>query len=63
MSRDVTEVTKWAMVELMRDIVLPFNDQRSADIVKKRLYDLSNKIDHILQPVFRSRKLGEKSHP
>ena len=40
-------------------IVLPFKDQRSADIVKKHLSDLSNKIDHILQPVFRSRKLGD----
>ena len=40
-------------------IVLPFKDQRSADIVKKHLSDLSNKIDHILQPVFRSRKFGD----
>ena len=40
-------------------IVLPFKDQRPADIVKKRLSDVSNKIDHILQPVFRSRKLGD----
>ena len=40
-------------------IVLLFKDQRSADIVKKHLSDLSNKIDHILQPVFRSRKLGD----
>ena len=40
-------------------VVLPFKDQRSADIVKKHLSVLSNKIDHILQPVFRSRKLGD----
>ena len=40
-------------------IVLPFKDQRSAGIVKKHLSGLSNKIDHILQPVFRSRKLGD----
>ena len=39
-------------------IVLPFKDQRSADIAKKHLSDF-NKIDHILQPVFRSRKLGD----
>ena len=40
-------------------IVLPFKDQRSADMVKKHLSDLSNKIDHILQPVFSSRKLSD----
>ena len=40
-------------------IVLPFKYQRSADIVKKHLSNLSNKIDHILQPVFRSCKLGD----
>ena len=33
-------------------IVLPFKDQKSADAVKKQLSDLSNKIDHTLQPVF-----------
>ena len=43
--------------ENIHRIVLPFKDQRSADIVKKHLSDLSNKIDHILQPVFMSRKL------
>ncbi|KAL9963061.1 hypothetical protein ACROYT_G032227 [Oculina patagonica] len=40
-------------------IVLPFKDQKSADIVKKHLSDLSNKLDHKLQPVFRSRKVGD----
>ena len=39
-------------------IVLPFKDQKSADIVKKHLSDLSYKLDHKLQPVFRSRKIG-----
>ena len=38
-------------------IVLPFKDHRSADIVKKQLF--LSKIDHILQPVFRSRKLDD----
>ena len=38
-------------------IVLPFKDQRSTDIVKKHLSDLSNKIDYI--PIFKSRKLGD----
>ena len=32
---------------------------RSADIVKRHLSDLSNKLDHKLQPVFRSRKIGD----
>ena len=45
--------------ENIHRIVLPFKDQRSADIVKKHLSELSNKIDHILQPVFSSRKLGD----
>ena len=36
-------------------IVLPF----SADTVKKHLSDLGKKIDHTLQPVFSSRKLGD----
>ena len=40
-------------------MVKEMEDQRSADIVKKHLSDLSNKIDHILQPVFSSRKLGD----
>ena len=45
--------------ENIHRIVLPFKDQRSADIVKKHLSDLSNKIHHILQPFFSSRKLGD----
>ena len=40
-------------------VVLPFKDQKSADAVKKQLSDLSKKIDHTLQPVFKSRKLCE----
>ena len=40
-------------------VVLPFKDQKSADAVKKQLSDLSNKIDHTLQPVFKSRKICE----
>ena len=40
-------------------VVLPFTDQKSADAVKKQLSDLSSKIDHILQPVFKSCKLCE----
>ena len=38
-------------------VILPFKDQKSADAVRKQLSDLSNKIDHTLQPVFKSRKI------
>ncbi|PFX34113.1 Glucose-6-phosphate translocase [Stylophora pistillata] len=40
-------------------VVLPFKDQKSADAVKRQLSDLSNKIDHTLHPVFKSRKICE----
>ena len=40
-------------------VVLPFKDQKSADAVRKQLSDLSNKIDHTLQPMFKSRKIYE----
>ena len=58
MSRDTLPTPQ---TENIHRIVLPFKDQRSADnlLVKEHLSDLSNKIDHILQPVFRSRKLGD----
>ena len=38
-------------------VILPFKDQKSADEVKKQLSHLSNKIGHILQPVFASQKI------
>lgn len=37
----------------------PFKDQKSADVVKKQLSDLSMKIDHTPRPVFRSHKICE----
>ena len=40
-------------------VVIPFKDQASANIVKKRLTDLSLKIKTTIQPVFISRKLNE----
>ena len=43
----------------VRRVVLSFKDQKSAHTVKKQLSDLSKRIDHTLQPVFRSRKIGE----
>ena len=40
-------------------VVIPFKDQVSANIVKKRLTDLSLKIKTTIQPVFISRKLNK----
>ena len=40
-------------------VVIPFKDQASANIVKKRLTDLILKIKTTIQPVFISRKLNE----
>ena len=40
-------------------VVLPFKDEKSAGAVKRQLSDLSNKIDHTLQPVFKNRKICE----
>ena len=38
-------------------IVLPFKDQKSANVVKHQLFHLSNKIGKQLNPVFTSRKI------
>ena len=40
-------------------VILPFKDQESANIVKKRLNNLSSKIQTTLRPVFVSRKLNQ----
>ena len=40
-------------------IVLPFIDQKPADIVKRQLTQLNKKLDINLQPVFVSRKLED----
>ena len=40
-------------------VIIPFKDQVSANVVKKRLTDLSSKIRTTIQPVFVSRKLNE----
>ena len=40
-------------------VIIPFKDQASANVVKKRLKDLSSKIKTTVQPVFISRKLNE----
>ena len=38
-------------------IVLPYKDQKSADLVRKQLFYLGIKIGHRMQPVFKSRKI------
>ena len=43
---------------LMR-VVLPFKDQRSADIIRNRLKDLSRKTSVTIQPVFVSQKIND----
>ena len=40
-------------------VVLPFKDQRSADIVRNRLKDLSRKTSVTIQPVFVSQKIND----
>ena len=40
-------------------VVIPFKDQSSSNVVKKRITDLSSKIKTSIQPVFISRKLNE----
>ena len=40
-------------------VIIPFKDQVSANVVKRRLTDLSSKIRTTIQPVFVSRKLNE----
>ena len=40
-------------------VIIPFKDQVSANVVKKRLTDLSSKIRTTIQPVLVSRKLNE----
>ena len=40
-------------------VVLPFKDQKSADAVRNQLSNLSKKINHTLQPLFRSPKICE----
>ena len=40
-------------------VVLPFEDQASADIVRAQLEDLSHKIHTTVQPVFVSQKIEQ----
>ena len=41
-------------------IILPFKDQRSADLVRRQLSDLAKKINSDLRPVFTSKKIAEE---
>ena len=55
------------MVELMsfsgylsfKKIILPFKDQRSADIVRRQLSDLGKKINSDKRPVFTRKKIAD----
>ena len=40
-------------------IIIPYKDQKSADVVRKQLHDLGRKIDHELQPIFTSKKIAD----
>ena len=40
-------------------ITLPFKDQKSADVVRRRLGDLGTKINQQRQPVFTSKKIAD----
>ena len=39
--------------------MLPFKDQKSADVVRRQLGDLGTKINQQLQPVFTSKKIAD----
>jgi len=41
-------------------IILPFKDQRSADLVRRQLSDLAKKINSDLHPLFTSKKIAEE---
>ena len=41
-------------------IILPFKDQRLADLVRRQLSDLAKKINSDLRPVFTSRKIADE---
>ena len=45
--------------ELFSEIILPFKDQRSADIVRRQLSDLGKKINSDIRPVFTSKKIAD----
>ena len=42
-------------------IVLPVKDQTAANVVRRQVRDLSNKIAVTLQPIFVSKKIGARS--
>ena len=46
-------------VDRLVRITLPFEDQKSADSLRRQLSDLGKKIGRVLQPIFTSRKISE----
>ena len=53
---DSEKANKSGDIEIVR-IVLPNKDQKRADLVRKHLFYLGNKIGYRLQPIFKSRKI------
>ena len=53
--QQVRDVQRNALVR----IILPFKDQRSADIVRRQLSDLGKKINSDIRPVFTSKKIAD----
>ena len=56
---DVSSPPPVVPVEQPVRILLPFKDQKSADVLRKQLNNLSNRIGTPLQPIYTSRKLGD----
>ena len=55
-----TFITSYKDTDDTVQVVLPFKDQISADIVKEQLKDLSLKVNTTTQPVFASRKIEQE---
>ena len=57
---DQSSLRSKATTENSSRVVIPFNDQESASIVKIKLKDLSVKLQTTVQPVFTSRKIAQE---
>ena len=56
---DVSSPPPVVPVEQLVRILLPFKDQKSADVLRKQFNNLSNRIGTPLQSIYTSRKLGD----
>ena len=57
---DQSSLRSKSMTENTTRVVVPFEDQESANIVKTQLKDLSVKLQTIVQPVFTSHKIVQE---